>query len=83
MQEIENVKRAMAKFTIPCSVQSVTAQSVTAALLVPEELTEEQLHQFPKSGARLLENEWSTVGKKKKGKKGKKGKRGKKGKKRR
>jgi hypothetical protein len=61
----------MARVTLPCSVQNITA-----ALLAPEELTFEQETDFPKPGGRLLENPFSTVGlkKKKKGKKGKKGK---------
>jgi hypothetical protein len=76
IQEIESVKRQMAKGAIPCSVSTITQ-----ALLLPEELEDDKTLSFPKLGTGLMVNPYSTVGKKKKKKKGKKGK--KRGKKRR
>jgi hypothetical protein len=75
LQEIESVKRALAKTGTPCSVGCLQT-----ALLAPEELNLTQELDLPRSGMKLMVNPFTKVGglkrAKKKGKrKGKRGRR--------
>jgi hypothetical protein len=78
LEEINEVKSRLAKHGVTCAFESLSA-----ALLVPEDLPPAKLNlaDLPDSGARLMVNPFIKLGKKKKKKKGKKLKKGKKGKK--